>query len=197
VGPRRVRPRTALITLTCSLLTRLAWQIPVAFEATVREVRSTRSNTPTWLATACASWWAALARGTRRRCGAGFAIVEVVTVSALMSVLGALLVFSPTLSYPSYGSTEIARGSDSLRDQQAAGLMGIPASLIYPVIQRGCSSVDARRWFPTSYPCDPFEDGFDPHAQRSRLCKNEGSVMPPYSGNAANRRSRLVTNPSG
>ena len=70
-----------------------------------------------------------------RRIGIGFAILEVLIATIVMTVLGALLTFSSAVWYPAYVTAERAHGIGTLADQQLAGLlMWIPSGMLYLVI---------------------------------------------------------------
>jgi cytochrome c oxidase assembly factor CtaG len=127
--------RTAIAGLALSTLALLVWHTPIAFQAALADDRVHALEHLTLLATAVVFWWPILSPGLRRRIGVGFAIVEVLIATIVMTALGALLTFSPTVWYPAYAATERARGIGALADQQAAGLlMWIPSGMLYLVI---------------------------------------------------------------
>jgi putative membrane protein len=127
--------RTATAGLAIWTISLVAWHTPVAFEAALADNTLHTLEHVTLLAAALLFWWPILAPGLRHRIGAGFAIVEVVVATIVMTALGALLTFSPAVWYPAYAATERAHGTGSLADQQLAGvLMWIPSGLLYLVI---------------------------------------------------------------
>jgi putative membrane protein len=127
--------RTALAGLALSTIALLAWHTPVAFQAALTNNALHALEHLTLLATALLFWWPILTPGLRQRIGAGFAIVEVLVATIVMTALGALLTFSPAVWYPAYATAERAQGTGSLADQQLAGvLMWIPSGLLYLVV---------------------------------------------------------------
>jgi len=127
--------RSATTGLLMSTLALLMWHTPLAFQAALADNRVHAVEHFTLLVTAIVFWWPILTRGLRRRIGDGFAIVEVMIATIVMTALGALLTFSPTIWYPAYAVAERAHGIGALADQQAAGLlMWIPSGILYLVI---------------------------------------------------------------
>jgi len=124
--------RTAIAGLALSTIALLAWHTPVAFQAALDDDPLHALEHLTLLATALLFWWPILTPGLRERIGTGFAIVEVLIATIVMTALGALLAFSPTVWYPAYSAAERVRGVGALADQQLAGLlMWIPSGLLY------------------------------------------------------------------
>jgi putative membrane protein len=127
--------RSAIAGLVLSTLALVLWHTPVAFQAALADNGVHALEHLTLLATAIVFWWPVLTPGLRRRIGAGFAIVEVLIATIVMTALGALLTFSPTVWYPAYAAAERAQGIGALADQQAAGLlMWIPSGMLYLMI---------------------------------------------------------------
>jgi putative membrane protein len=127
--------RTAVAGLTVSTLALLAWHTPSAFQAALNDDGVHALEHFTLLTTAIFFWWPVLTRGLRQRIGTGIAILEVLVATVVMTALGALLTFSPTVWYPAYAPTERAHGIGALADQQIAGLlMWIPSGMLYLVI---------------------------------------------------------------
>jgi len=127
--------RSAIAGLVLSTLALLLWHTPLAFQTALVDNRVHALEHLTLLATAIVFWWPILTQGLRRRIGVGFAIVEVLIATIVMTALGALLTFSPTVWYPAYAAAERAHGIGALADQQAAGLlMWIPSGMLYLVI---------------------------------------------------------------
>jgi putative membrane protein len=127
--------RTAMAGLAISTLALVAWHTPWAFQAALANNTLHALEHLTLLATALFFWWPILTPGLRQRIGIGFAIVEVLIATTVMTVLGALLTFSPTVWYPAYSAAERAHNIGALADQQLAGLlMWIPSGMLYLVI---------------------------------------------------------------
>jgi cytochrome c oxidase assembly factor CtaG len=127
--------RTAMAGLGISTVALLAWHTPIAFQAALANNTVHALEHLTLLATAIFFWWPILTPGLRQRIGVGFAIVEVLIATVVMTGLGALLTFSPAVWYPAYAAMERAHGIGALADQQAAGLlMWIPSGMLYLVI---------------------------------------------------------------
>jgi putative membrane protein len=124
--------RAALAGLAISTLALLVWHAPFAFQAALADDRLHALEHLTLLGTAVLFWWPILTPGLRQRIGAGFAIVELLVATMVMTAFGALLTFTPTAWYPGYAATEQAHGIGALADQQIAGLlMWIPSGLLY------------------------------------------------------------------
>jgi putative membrane protein len=131
----RAARRTSLLGLGLSTIALVVWHAPFAFQAALGDDRLHAIEHLTLVGTAFLFWWPVLTTGLRRRIGVGFAIAEVLIASTVMTALGALLTFSPSVWYPAYAATERARGVVPLADQQLAGLlMWIPSGLLYLVI---------------------------------------------------------------
>jgi putative membrane protein len=127
--------RTALAGLAVSTVALLAWHTPVAFEGALASNTLHALEHLTLLTTALLFWWPILTPRLRQRIGTGFAIVEVLIATIVMTALGGLLTFSPAIWYPAYATTERAHAIAPLADQQLAGLlMWIPSGLLYLVI---------------------------------------------------------------
>jgi putative membrane protein len=127
--------RTAIAGLAISTIALLAWHTPVAFQAALGNDPLHALEHLTLLVTALVFWWPILTPGLRQRIGTGFAIVEVLIATIVMTALGALLTFSPTVWYPAYAAAERAHAIGPLADQQIAGLlMWIPSGLLYLVV---------------------------------------------------------------
>jgi cytochrome c oxidase assembly factor CtaG len=127
--------RTAMAGLAVSTIALVAWHTPWAFQAALANNTLHALEHLTLLATALFFWWPILTPGLWQRIGIGFAIVEVLIATTVMTVLGALLTFSPTVWYPAYSAAERAHGIGAIADQQLAGLlMWIPSGMLYLVI---------------------------------------------------------------
>jgi len=127
--------RTAVAGVVISTVALLAWHTPLAFQAALRSNSLHALEHLTLLVTAIFFWWPILTPGLRQRIGTGFAIVEVLVATTVMTVLGAMLTFSPAVWYPAYAAAERAHHIRALADQQLAGLlMWIPSGMLYLVI---------------------------------------------------------------
>ena len=127
--------RTATAGVALSTLALVAWHTPWAFQAALTDDTLHALEHLTLVVTAVFFWWPILASGLRQRIGIGFAIVELLVATTVMTVLGALLTFSPAVWYPAYAAAERAHGIGALADQQLAGLlMWIPSGMLYLVI---------------------------------------------------------------
>ncbi|HEX3300046.1 MAG TPA: cytochrome c oxidase assembly protein [Actinomycetota bacterium] len=127
--------RTAMSGLVISTVALLAWHTPLAFQTALRNNSLHALEHLTLLVTALFFWWPILTPGLRQRIGTGFAIVEVLVATTVMTVLGAMLTFSPAVWYPAYAAAERAHDIGALADQQLAGLlMWIPSGMLYLVI---------------------------------------------------------------
>lgn len=158
--------RTAAAGLVISTVVLLAWHTPLAFQAALRSNTLHALEHLTLLVTAIFFWWPILTAGLRQRIGTGFAIVEVLVATTVMTVLGAMLTFSPAVWYPAYATAERAHGIGALADQQLAGLlMWIPSGMLYLVI----IAVLFVRWIDTetSRPPDRGEVRTAPSPERS------------------------------
>lgn len=130
-----VARRTAMAGLVISTVALLGWHTPIAFQAALQSNMLHALEHLTLLVTALFFWWPILTPGLRQRIGTGFAIVEVLIATIVMTVLGALLTFSPAVWYPAYATSERAHGIGAVADQQLAGLlMWIPSGMLYLVI---------------------------------------------------------------
>ncbi len=124
--------RTAVVAWVAWTVVLLGWHAPLAFDAALRANRLHALEHLTLLVSAVGFWWPILLPGPRARIGPPAAIAGVVGASMIMAMLGAALVFSPTIWYPSYRTAELARGISPLTDQQLAGsIMWVPAGLLY------------------------------------------------------------------
>jgi len=124
--------RTAAVTWAVAGIVLICWHAPVAFDAAVRVSWLHALEHLMLFTSAVAFWWPILLPAPRGRIGPAVAIAGVIAMSTLMSVLGAALVFSPSVWYPANRTAEIAHGIDPLADQQLAGsIMWVPAGLIY------------------------------------------------------------------
>ena len=108
-----------------------AWHAPRFYEAAVASDALHALQHAAFIGTALLFWWS-LIHGRRRTLGYGAAVLYLFTTALHTSALGALLVFSDSLWYPSYAATSGTWGLSPLEDQQLAGLiMWVPAGVSY------------------------------------------------------------------
>jgi putative membrane protein len=109
------------------------WHIPVLYEAALRREGIHALEHLSYVVTAALFWWA-MVEGRYGRIGYGLAVLYVFLTAVHSSALGALLVVSPGLLYPSYGAAAAVWHVDALEDQQLAGLlMWVPFGLVFIV----------------------------------------------------------------
>lgn len=106
------------------------WHIPGLFEATLRRELVHALQHFSFFGSAVLFWWSVI--HVRERSRRGAAIISLFATAIHTSVLGALMTFSRTPWYPSYGEFPLSWGLTPVADQQLAGLiMWIPASVVY------------------------------------------------------------------
>jgi putative membrane protein len=106
------------------------WHMPAMFEWALRSGGMHTLQHSSFLLSALLFWWAPLA-GTSRA-GRGASMFYLLSTMVHTGALGALLTFSPTVWYPSYGDAAASLGFDPVEDQQLGGLvMWVPAGLAY------------------------------------------------------------------
>ena len=112
-----------------------AWHLPALYEASLASEGAHTTQHLTFLGTGLLFWWAFLRGGARRqRAAAGPAVLCLFFTTLHTGVLGAVLTFSRSLWYPSYGATTAPWGLMPLDDQQLAGLiMWIPGGIAYTI----------------------------------------------------------------
>jgi putative membrane protein len=116
-----------------------AWHLPALFEAALHSTLVHTSQHLSFFFTALLFWWAPL--GSRSQTGHGASMLYLFTTMVHTGALGALLTLSPTIWYPSYGSTAAALGVDPLEDQQLGGLvMWVPTGLAYLFAGIACAA---------------------------------------------------------
>jgi putative membrane protein len=109
-----------------------AWHIPSLFQATLRSDLVHAFQHLSFFGSAVLFWWSVV--HVRERSRRGAAIMSLFATAIHTSVLGALMTFSRTPWYPSYGAFAGGWGLTPIADQQFAGLiMWIPASVVYLV----------------------------------------------------------------
>jgi cytochrome c oxidase assembly factor CtaG len=108
------------------------WHIPSLFQATLRSEVVHAVQHISFFGSAVLFWWSII--HVRARSRRGTAMVSLFATAIHTSVLGALMTFSRTPWYPSYGAFAERWRLTPLADQQLAGLiMWIPASVVYLV----------------------------------------------------------------
>jgi putative membrane protein len=103
------------------------WHLPALYGAAVTSELAHAAQHSSFMATALLFWWS-----LRDRASSGIAVLCLFTTAVHSSLLGALLAFSPGVTYPSYVATAPAWGVTALEDQQIGGMiMWVPAGLVY------------------------------------------------------------------
>ena len=106
------------------------WHVPAMFEWALRSDGMHTLQHSSFLLSALLFWWSPLAGASR--VGRGASMFYLFSTMVHTGALGALLTFSPTVWYPSYGDTAASLGVDPVEDQQLGGLvMWVPAGLAY------------------------------------------------------------------
>jgi putative membrane protein len=101
------------------------WHLPELYEAALENGYVHAAQHISFFGTAALFWWG-IAHGRYGRLGYGAAVLYVFATALHSGVLGALLTFSQTPWYATYGSLE---------DQQLAGLlMWVPAGAVFVVV---------------------------------------------------------------
>ncbi len=109
------------------------WHAPVLFQATLTNDAVHAVQHAFFFGTALLFWWALL-HAPRLGLGDGAAVLYLFTTAIHTGALGALMLFSRSLWYPSYAALSAGWGLTPIEDQQLAGLiMWIPATLAYAV----------------------------------------------------------------
>jgi putative membrane protein len=107
------------------------WHVPGLLQATLANNLIHAVQHFSFLGAALLFWWALL-QGRQGSMGYGAAVLWVFTTAMHSGILGALLVFAPTIWYPAYMETTVFWGLTPLEDQQLAGLiMWVPAGMLY------------------------------------------------------------------
>lgn len=108
------------------------WHIPTLYEATLESRLTHALQHSSFLASALLFWWVLLRPGRSRRSAYGLGVLYIFTTGLHGSLLGALLTFSNSVWYPSYGPRVVPWGLTPLEDQHLAGLlMWIPPGFLY------------------------------------------------------------------
>ncbi|HJT71406.1 MAG TPA: cytochrome c oxidase assembly protein [Terriglobales bacterium] len=110
------------------------WHLPVLFDATLTNDLVHASQHISFLGTALLFWWA-LIHGHGGRLSYGGAVLYVFTTALHMSLLSALLTFSPRAWYAPYVLTAPTWHLTALQDQQLGGLiMWVPAGTVLLIV---------------------------------------------------------------
>ena len=131
-GPHRTREPVVLAAVHAATL--WVWHAAGPYELALRNDLAHRLEHATFLATALASWAALLPvlRRQHQPLQLGTPVLVLFALSVQSSILGALLTFSRTPWYPSYGDRTDAWGLTPLQDQQLAGaIMWVPGGVGY------------------------------------------------------------------
>jgi putative membrane protein len=108
------------------------WHAPILFDATITNELLHRLQHISFLGTALIFWWALF---RRPRAEFGMGAIHVSATMAHMSLLGALLAFSPDVLYRVQTASAPEFGLTPLQDQQLGGMiMWVPAGTIYAAI---------------------------------------------------------------
>jgi putative membrane protein len=108
------------------------WHSAALYEAALRSHWLHGLEHVSFFATALLFWSVVLRRQPGPDAFPGVALVLVFTMALQSVLLSALLTFSPTPWYPSYGERAAPWGLDPLVDQQLAGvMMWVPGGLVY------------------------------------------------------------------
>jgi len=119
-----------LVAWTAHGLVLWGWHLPALFEAALRHGGVHVLQHTSFLLSALLFWWGPLGNTPRSRHGP--AMFYLFSTMLHTGALGALLTFSPTLWYPTYGDGAARFGFDPVEDQQIGGLvMWVPGGLAY------------------------------------------------------------------
>ncbi len=109
------------------------WHVPALYEATLRHAWLHDLQHVCFFGTALLFWWALLHRRADAR-AVGLGVLYLFTTMLHSGLLGALILFSRTLAYPSYAYTAPDWSMTPLEDQQLGGLiMWVPGGMVYVV----------------------------------------------------------------
>ncbi len=109
------------------------WHVPVFYESTLRHEWLHDLQHLSFFGTALLFWWALLHRRADART-VGVGVLYLFTTMLHSGLLGALILFSRTLAYPSYTYTAPDWSLTPLQDQQLGGLiMWVPGGLVYVI----------------------------------------------------------------
>ncbi len=110
------------------------WHAPVLFDAAVQRESIHAIQHISFFASALLFWWA-LIEGRKAGLGYGKGVLYIFTTGVHMSLLGALLTFSPQPWYAPYVATDAAWNISPLADQQLGALiMWVPAGTVLLVV---------------------------------------------------------------
>jgi putative membrane protein len=138
VRPRMVRPvaRTLTHPISAFLLFNLvfaAWHFPAFYEAALDNQNIHIFEHLCFLITAVLNWWAVLSPSSLLpRLSAPVQLVYLFLEGIPCTVLGAVIIFQPTILYSAYASAPALLGLNPMTDQQIAGLiMAMPGAMAY------------------------------------------------------------------
>jgi cytochrome c oxidase assembly factor CtaG len=111
----------------------LTWHLPALYEATLQNESVHILEHLLFMATGVLNWWPILSPLPELpRLSPPGQILYLFLEAVPATVLSALIVFAPTVLYPTYAAAPRVLGLDALADQQIAGLvMWTPGGLIY------------------------------------------------------------------
>jgi cytochrome c oxidase assembly factor CtaG len=111
-----------------------AWHVPALFAMALEDEAMHALQHASFLLTALLFWWALLCR-RGGRAAHGVAVGHLFVTALHTGLLGALLLFSTRLWFPSAAGQAAQWDLTALEDQQLAGLvMAFPACLVYPSV---------------------------------------------------------------
>ncbi len=111
----------------------MIWHLPVLYEATLHNESIHIFEHLLFIATGVLNWWpVAGPLPELPRLSFPAQLLYLFLDGLPMTILGALVVFAPTVLYPTYAAAPRLVGWDALTDQQIAGLvMWMPGGMIY------------------------------------------------------------------
>ncbi len=140
VRPRLVHPLARFLTRPTSayLLFNLifaAWHFPTFYEAALDNQNIHIVEHLCFLVTAVLNWWPVFSPSTLLpRLSPPVQLVYLFLEGIPCTVLGAIIIFTPTILYPAYASAPAQLGLTPMNDQQIAGLiMAMPGAMAYMI----------------------------------------------------------------
>ena len=138
IGQRFIRPLARLLThpISAYLLYNLvfaAWHFPAFYEAALDNQNIHIFEHLCFLVTAVFNWWPVFSPSKiLPRLSAPIQLVYLFLEGIPCTILGAVIIFQPTILYPAYVSAPALLGLTPMNDQQIAGLiMAMPGSMAY------------------------------------------------------------------
>jgi cytochrome c oxidase assembly factor CtaG len=138
VRPRLVHPLARMLTKPISAyliynLVFAVWHFPALYEAALDNQNIHIFEHLCFLVTAVLNWWPVFSPSTLLpRLAAPLQLVYLFLEGIPCTVLGAVIIFTPTILYPAYASAPALLGLTPMNDQQIAGLiMAMPGGMAY------------------------------------------------------------------